>query len=90
MAYTTESLTRALQFAGDAIVDYRNSTGANRYTVVTADFDNKYIQKKLSQRRRPFEETGIVVFSWDMDKFRVIDPATVTNVTPLSSVLKNG
>lgn len=89
MARTLESLQRALEFAGDATVDYINTTGAKRYMVVTTDFSTPYIQKKLRQRKREFDANGLLVFSWDMDKFKTIDPATVVNVTPLSSTLRN-
>ncbi len=89
MSYTKESLERVLAAAGDATVDYVNSAGARRYMVVTTDFDNKYIKSKLSERKRAFDETGIVVFAWDIDKFKTIDPATVVGITPMSSTLKN-
>lgn len=89
MSYTKESLERVLAAAGDATVDYVNSAGARRYMVVTTDFDNKYIKSKLRERKRAFDESGLVVFAWDIDKFKTIDPATVVGITPLSSILKN-
>jgi len=73
---------------GDAIVTYRSSNSNKvKYNVVTADFDNKYIQSK-SNRAQETEDT-VLVYAWDIDSYRLMKPENVTSVVPLSKILNN-
>ena len=97
--FTVETLQAALASAGDAVVDYINSNGKQRYQVVTTEIaaaNSPYVLAKLHEycdkRGNSVElvnEQGILAFSWDADKFVRVLPSSVTNVTPLSTVLKN-
>ena len=53
----------------------------------TTNFDNKYIK---ALKKRKFNTNGnVLVFSWSENKFRIINPRDVQNITPLSAILKN-
>jgi 3-methyladenine DNA glycosylase Tag len=53
----------------------------------TTNFDSKYIK---ALKKRKFNTNGnVLVFSWTENKFRIINPRDVSNVTPLSAILKN-
>ncbi len=73
---------------GDAIVNYKaQNSGKLRYIVCTVDFDNKYIQSKGKPMEK--DENLLLVFAWDADSYKHIDPASVTSIQPLSSELRN-
>lgn len=77
---------------GDFYVYYPKLQGTGTtYMVVTVDFDNTYIQRKLKQYR-PVElkDTEVLVFSWTNDKFRILDLNSVKNMSGLGAVLRNG
>lgn len=79
---------QAMMAAGDATINFKSkNSGKARYVVGTMDFDNKYIKTK---RKPEFKaEDGILVFCWDSDGFKVIDPEKVTSVVPLADTLRN-
>lgn len=72
---------------GDAYVTYISpNSKKEKFNVGTIDLDNAYIQSK---------ETGIVpdedkvlMFCWDTDSYRQIDPNTVIRVESLASELE--
>ena len=73
---------------GDAIITYRSEKSRKlKYNVCTLDFSTPYIQKKKN-RAKETEET-LLFFCWDTDSYRLLRPANVSSVVPLSSVLKN-
>lgn len=79
---------KKLAESGDAVVTY---TAANskkqKYNVVTLDFNNPHIQSK---RTNAAEEAGsILVFSWDMDAFRLLNSEAILSIVPLAKVLRN-
>lgn len=81
-------LAYLIRHYGDAIVNYRAAnSGKLRYIVCTLDFNNKYIKSK----GEPVEKTDnlLLVFAWDADSFKHIDPANVTSVQSLASELRN-
>jgi hypothetical protein len=83
-----DRLKMVVEEYGDAIITYR-STNSNKlkYNVCTLDFDNDFIQSK-NNRAEETEDT-LLMFCWDTESYRLMKPAQVTSVVPLSSVLKN-
>lgn len=83
-----DRLKMALEEYGDAVITYR-STNSNKlkYNVCTLDFDNEFIQSK-NNRAEETEDT-LLMFCWDTESYRLMKPAQVTSVVPLSSILKN-
>lgn len=73
---------------GDAIITYRSEQSRKlKYNVCTLDFSTPYIQKKKN-RAKETKDT-LLFFCWDTDSYRLLRPANVQSVVPLSSVLKN-
>ncbi len=73
---------------GDAIITYRSEKSRKlKYNVCTLDFSTPYIQKKKN-RAKETEDT-LLFFCWDTDSYRLLRPANVSSVVPLSSILKN-
>jgi hypothetical protein len=83
-----DRLKMVVEEYGDAIITYR-STNSNKlkYNVCTLDFDNDFIQSK-NNRAEETEDT-LLMFCWDTESYRLMKPAQVTSVVPLSSILKN-
>ena len=83
-----EDFVRKLDDAGDAIVTYRSQNSRRlKYNVCTSDFDNKYIQSKKNRAKETAD--SVLLFCWDTDSYRLLIPANVTNIQPLSSILRN-
>ena len=83
-----EEIIKRVQHCGDAIITYRSQNSRRlKYNVCTLDFDNKYIQSKRN-RARP-NENQVLLFCWDTDSYRLLTPANVTSIVPLSAILKN-
>jgi hypothetical protein len=73
---------------GDAVNTYKSTVSRKiKYNVCTLDFNNKYIQNKKN-RAREANDT-VLLFCWDTDSYRLLRPADVTSIVPLSSILKN-
>ena len=73
---------------GDAIITYRSQNSRRlKYNVCTLDFDNKYIQSKRN-RARP-NPKQVLLFCWDTDSYRLLQPESVTSIVPLAAILKN-
>ena len=83
-----DEFKRRLDDAGDAIVTYRSQNSRRlKYNVCTRDFDNKYIQSKKN-RARP-NQKQVLLFCWDTDSYRLLQPDSVTSIVPLAAILKN-
>lgn len=83
-----EELTRLLIEYGDATITYRSENSKKlKYNVCTLDFSTPYIQTK-KHRAKEGEDT-LLTFCWDTDSYRLLKPANVTSVVPLSSTLRN-
>ena len=73
---------------GDAIITYRSEQSRKlKYNVCTLDFSTPYIQKKKNRAKET--ASTLLLFCWDTDSYRLLRPANVSSVVPLSSVLKN-
>lgn len=83
-----EELAGLVTDYGDAIITYRSENSNKlKYNVCTLDFSTPYIQAKKN-RAKETDET-LLMFCWDTDSYRLIKVKNVTNVTALSSVLRN-
>jgi len=83
-----QELAHLVEEYGDAIITYRSEKSRKlKYNVCTLDFSTPYIQKKKN-RAKETEDT-LLFFCWDTDSYRLLRPANVSSVVPLSSVLKN-
>lgn len=83
-----EELAQLVEEYGDAIITYRSENSNKlKYNVCTLDFTTPYIQQKRNRAKE--SSSTLLMFCWDTDSYRLIKPANVTSVVPLSSVLKN-
>ena len=83
-----EDFIKNVDDAGDAINTYRSQNSRRlKYNVCTMDFDNKYIQSKRN-RAKP-SNSQVLLFCWDTDSFRLLQPKNVTSIVPLARILKN-
>ena len=83
-----EEFKYSVKNCGDAVITYKSTVSRKtKYNVCTLDFDNKYIQDKKN-RAREANDT-VLLFCWDTDSYRLLRPADVTSIVPLSSILKN-
>jgi hypothetical protein len=72
---------------GDAYVTYVSpNSKKEKFNVGTIDVDNDYIKGK-NMNFSP-DENKVVLFCWDTDSFRQIDPETVIRVEPLAAELE--
>ena len=84
-----EELAQLVNEYGDAVITFRSEkSNIVKSNVCTLDFSRPYIQNKKNRARE--SEKTLLLFCWDTDSFRLLKPANVTSVVPLSSVLRNG
>jgi len=84
-----QELANLVTIYGDAIITYKSENSKKlKYNVCTLDFSTPYIQQKIN-RAKETEQT-LLFFCWDTDSYRLLKPASVTSVVPLSSILKSG
>ena len=83
-----EELARLVDDYGDAIITYRSKNSNKlKYNVCTVDFSTEYIKNKNNRAKE--DDKTLLIFCWDTDSYRLLDPESVTSVAPLSSILKN-
>lgn len=83
---TKNGLKSLLHEYGDAIITFRSlNSNKLKYNVCTLEFDCEYIQSKRNKVRE--DADTLLLFCWDTDTFRLIRPANVTSVIPLSKAL---
>ena len=83
-----EDLAKLVTDYGDAIITYRSENSKKlKYNVCTLDFSTPYIQTKKNRAKE--SDRTLLLFCWDTDSYRLLRPANVTSVVPLSSVLRN-
>jgi hypothetical protein len=83
-----DEFVRAVSDCGDAIITYRSTNSRKlKYNVCTLDFDNKYIQSKKNRAKET--KDSVLLFCWDTDSYRLLQPKNVTSIQPLSSILRN-
>ena len=86
---TKEELRRLVTEYGDAIIHYKSQNSKKiKYNVCTLDFDVPYIQTKKNRAEETHDT--LMFYCWDTDGYRLLKPANVIKVEPLSSVLQNG
>ena len=73
---------------GDAVITYRSENSNKlKYNVCTLDFSTPYIKTKRNRAKESKE--NLLLFCWDTDSYRLLMPKNVTNIQPLSSILRN-
>ena len=83
-----DEFLRTVSDCGDAIITYRSTNSRKlKYNVCTLDFDNKYIQSKKNRAKETTD--SVLLFCWDTDSYRLLQPKNVTSIQPLSSILRN-
>lgn len=83
-----EELKALVEEYGDAVITYRSKNSNKlKYNVCTLTFDIPYIKDK--KNRVEENETTLLLFCWDTNSYRLLNPENVTSVIPLSSILKN-
>jgi hypothetical protein len=83
-----DEFLRTVSDCGDAIITYRSTNSRKlKYNVCTLDFDNKYIQSKKNRAKETPD--SVLLFCWDTDSYRLLQPKNVTSIQPLSSILRN-
>ena len=83
-----EELKSLVNAYGDAVITYRSKNSRKlKYNVCTLDFSTPYIQEKKNRAKE--SANTLMLFCWDTDSYRLLDPSTVTKVEPLSSQLRN-
>ena len=83
-----DEFLRTVSDCGDAIITYRSTNSKKlKYNVCTLDFDNKYIQSKKNRAKETSD--SVLLFCWDTDSYRLLQPKNVTSIQPLSSILRN-
>jgi hypothetical protein len=84
-----EELADLVRDYGDAIITYRSENSNKlKYNVCTLDFSTPYIQNKKNRAKETSK--NLLLFCWDTDSYRLLNPLNVTSVVPLASVLRNG
>lgn len=92
MAFTKQEMINKMNIAGDACIHFKAAiSGKDKYVVGTVDFTTKYIADKLENLKttKPKSEDSVLIFSWDTDSFKQIDPSTVTRIEPLNQMIQN-
>ena len=83
-----EEFIQQVEKCGDAVITYRSQNSRRlKYNVCTLNFDNKYIQSKRNTARP--NEKQVLLFCWDTDSYRLLQPENVTSIVPLQAILKN-
>jgi hypothetical protein len=73
---------------GDAIITYKSTvSNKQKYNVCTLDFSTPYIKNKPNRSKKT--EDTVLLFCWDTDSFRLLNPRNVISIVPLSYILKN-
>ena len=86
---TKDEFKRTVRQCGDAIITYRSAnSGKLKYNVCTLDFSTHYIQEKRNRAKE--DDSNVLLFCWDTDSYRLLRPANITSIVPLSSILQNG
>lgn len=84
---TKEELRKKIVDCDDAVVTYRSiNSNKLKYNVVTCDFRPEYIRDKINKTKE--SKDTLLVFCWDTDSFRLLKPENITNILPLSVLLK--
>ena len=84
-----QEVTALLNEYGDAVITYRSENSNKlKYNVCTMDFTTPYIKAKKNRAKE--NKNTILTFCWDTDSYRLLRPANIVSIVPLSSILKNG
>jgi hypothetical protein len=83
-----QELITLMHAYGDATINYKSQNSKKlKYNVCTLDFSTPYIQQKRNRAKET--EKTLLLFCWDTDSYRLLVPANVVSVDPMSRTLKN-
>ena len=83
-----EELIALVHEYGDATINYRSKNSKKlKYNVCTLDFNIPHIKAKRN-RAKETNDT-VLLYCWDTDSYRLLNPREVISVVPLSATLKN-
>jgi len=86
-----ERFIKLMEEYGDALVYIRGPVSKKvKYNAVTANLDNKHIQRRAGGRTPAVLDGRVLTFAWDQDDFRQINPMDVVKVIPLSELVNSG
>lgn len=92
MAFTKQEFIKQMEIVDDGCIHFKSAvSGKEKYTMGTLNFETKYVRDKLSNLKtnKPKSDDCVLIFSWDTDSFKQIDPTSVIKIEPLSSILQN-
>lgn len=73
--------------ANDACITYKSPiSNRTKYSICTMNFDNDYIQSMSNKLTR--REDNVLLFCWDSNSYRQLDPTRIKSVTPLEKVME--
>ena len=85
---TKDEFKKRMDEAGDAYVTYRSKNSRKlKYNICTRDFSAPYIKNRKNRAKEG--SNNCLLFCWDTDSYRLLDPKDVTKVLPLNKVIKN-
>ena len=85
---TKDSFKKRVAECGDAIITYKSKVSRKqKYNVCTLDFSTPYIQDKPNKAVET--DSNVLLFCWDTDTFRLLNPESVVSIVPLSYILHN-
>ena len=83
-----EEMRKQVERCGDAIITYRSKRSKKlKYNVCTLDFSTPYIKNKRNRAKE--SKDTLLLFCWDTNSYRLLNPESITSIIPLSAVLKN-
>ena len=83
-----EELASLVTEYGDAIITYRSENSKKlKYNVCTLDFTTPYVAGKKNRAKE--SDRTLLLFCWDTDSYRLLQPEHVTSIIPLQAILKN-
>lgn len=85
---TKDEFKKRMDDAGDAYVTYRTKNSKRlKYNICTRDFETPYIKNRKNRAKE--SSSTVLLFCWDTDSYRLLDPRNVTKILPLNKVVKN-
>jgi hypothetical protein len=75
-----------MEGANDACIIHKSPvSNRTKYNICTMNFDNEYICSKTNKLTK--RESNILLFCWDTDSYKQLDPTRIKNVIPLNTIM---
>lgn len=86
---TEKDFLAQMKQAGDALITFRSAVSKKmKYHMGTLDLTTKYITKNPKPKTYK-NNKRILIWAWDVDAYKFIDPKSVVEIRPLSTILNN-